>query len=374
MVKKTKAGTYKVSFRDPTKASGAKDRRTQKTFRTLAAARAFERKVRTQIKEGEYIPPTNETVKEIAAKWHKLKVDAGTYKRSSIENWRVHIEKHINPALGNLKIRQLTVEAIEEGARKWQETTSPKTANKMLTTLTAVLDLAKRYRLIKDNPARDAERLKLATADEDSGEVTPDKVYTKAEIRKIIEATEQGSRDRVFVMILALLGLRIGEALALMWPAIDLKAGDLDVRYNLADAGKGNEPLFQAPKTKSSRRSLSLPQELIHELRVWKLKCPKSERELVFTTEEGRPIDRKSASKMLDRAIKKAELEKRLTPHGLRHTFASLLLADGVPVPEVAAYLGHKDCSITLKVYAHFVREETQAMHNLAASILAGER
>ncbi len=63
-------------------------------------------------------------------------------------------------------------------------------------------------------------------------------------------------------------------------------------------------------------------------------------------------------------------LEKRLTPHGLRHTFASLLLADGIPVPEVSTYLGHKDCSVTLKIYAHFVREETHAMHNLAASIL----
>jgi len=45
-------------------------------------------------------------------------------------------------------------------------------------------------------------------------------------------------------------------------------------------------------------------------------------------------------------------------------------LADGIPVPEVSTHLGHKDCSVTLKIYAHFVREETHAMHNLAASIL----
>jgi len=173
-------------------------------------------------------------------------------------------------------------------------------------------------------------------------------------------------------MVPALLGLRIGEVLALTWPAIDLKAGKAEIVLNLADAGKGNEPLFQSPKTKSSRRALALPQELIRELKVWKLKCPTSERDLVFATEEGRPIHRKSASKILDRAIGAAKLEKRLTPHGLRHTFASLLLADGIPAPEVSAYLGHKDCGVTLKIYAHFVREETGAMHNLASSIFAG--
>ena len=234
------------------------------------------------------------------------------------------------------------------------------------------MDLAKRYKLLKENPAREAERLKLATEDEDSIEVTPDKVYNRAELKTLIDATEPGSKDRLLFMLPALLGLRIGEVLALTWPAIDLKAGKVGIVLNLADAGKGNEPLFQSPKTKSSRRTLDLPQELIRELKVWKLKCPTSERDLVFATEEGRPLQRKSASRILDRAIEKAKLEKRLTPHGLRHTFASLLLADGIPAPEVAAYLGHKDCSVTLKIYAHFVREETRSMHNLASSIFAG--
>ena len=63
---------------------------------------------------------------------------------------------------------------------------------------------------------------------------------------------------------------------------------------------------------------------------------------------------------------------KRLTPHGLRHTFASLLLADRRPVTEVAYLMGHKDSSVTLKVYAHFVRTETGAVQALAASILGG--
>jgi integrase len=113
-----------------------------------------------------------------------------------------------------------------------------------------------------------------------------------------------------------------------------------------------------------------LPQELTRELKIWKLRCPLTERELVFPTEEGKPFHRKAVSKILDAAITKAEI-KRLTPHGLRHTFASLLLADGVPVTEASHLLGHKDSYITLRVYSHFIGEETHAVHNLATSILA---
>jgi integrase len=83
----------------------------------------------------------------------------------------------------------------------------------VLTTLTAVLALAKRHKRIKDNPAKDAERLKIATENENDGEVTPDKVYSKQEIRKLIQATESGTIDRLFVMLPALTGCRVGEAL-----------------------------------------------------------------------------------------------------------------------------------------------------------------
>jgi integrase len=64
-----------------------------------------------------------------------------------------------------------------------------------------------------DNPAKEAERLKIATENEDDGDVTPDKVYTKEEIRELIKATEAGSLERLFIMLPALTGLRIGEAL-----------------------------------------------------------------------------------------------------------------------------------------------------------------
>jgi integrase len=362
-INKTDAGTYAVDFRDQFK------RRIQKTFATPREAVNFEKDALSQVARREYVKPANETVKELAEKWHQRKVDAGSYSRATLEFWKNHIEGFIVPSIGSVKVVDVDVEKVETAAATWK--LAPQTVNKVLTTLTAIFALGKRYKLIKDNPAADAERMKLATEDEDNVIVGRDEVYNKEELGKLLAATEPGSRERIALMIPCFTGVRIGEEIALSWPAIDLKGGKLNVRLSMADSDKGLEPIFKTPKSKSSRRQISLAQELVHELRVWKLKCPTSARDLVLATEEGKPMHRKAISKLLDAAIEKAEI-KRLTHHGLRHTFASLLLADGADIAEVSHLLGHKNPGITLRIYSHFVRRETKSVQNLASSILAG--
>lgn len=363
-INKTVAGTFAVDFRDQFK------KRIQRTFTRWKDADAFEKEVAAQVQKGDFVRPSAETVREVADKWFQRKVEAGTYRRSTLKGWENHVKNHIAPTLGHLKVQQIDAETIEKAAAELGTKLSPQTVNKVLTSLTAILAMAKRYKLVKDNAAEEAERLKVATDEEDNIEVTPDEVYNKPELKKLIGATEAGTRERLLVMVPSLTGLRIGEVLALSWLAIDLKERKLHVRLTLADSDKGQEPLFQPPKTKSSRRTIPLPQELCHELKVWKLRCPPSERNLIFVTEEGKPFHRKAVSKILDRAIEAAEV-KRLTPHGLRHGFASLLLAAGVSIPEVSYLLGHKDSYVTLKIYAHFVRQESRSVDNLAASIMA---
>lgn len=364
-INRTAAGTYAVDFRDQNR------KRIQRTFRTHKEARDFEKEVLAQVSTREYVAPTRTTIGEVSRQWYQRKKDAGTYRRSTLNAWRNHVENFIVPTLGQRKAHQTDIEAIEKAASEWSQRVSPAMVNKVLTTLTTVLALAKRYRMIKDNAAKEAERLKVATEAENS-EVNPDQVYSKGEIRKLINATDPGSVGRLMVMVPALTGLRIGEVLGLTWPAVDLKASKLHVRYNLADTDKGEAAILQSPKTRTSRRIISVPPELARELKVWKLKCPATEHGFVFARVDGTPFHRKAASTVLDVAIAAAGV-KRLTPHGLRHTFASLLLADGVPVTEVSHLLGHKDSYTTMKVYAHFVREETGSVETLASSILNGQ-
>ena len=93
--------------------------------------------------------------------------------------------------MGELKISQVDVEAVEKAAAAWSARASPKTANKMLTTLAAVFDLAKRWKLIRDNPANEAERLKIAVDDEDGEIVTQSGLHESR-----IEKADRSNRDR----------------------------------------------------------------------------------------------------------------------------------------------------------------------------------
>jgi integrase len=363
MVRKTKAGTFEVDFRDQ------HGRRRLKTFQTKQDAVRHEKEVLAQVANGEYIPPSNKTLREVAEEWYTNKASQA-YRRSTLQSWKNHVNRFIIPSLGEFKVHEVGVQLVEEAAAEWSRKVSPKTSNKVLTTLTAVLDMAERHGSVKRNAAEKAERLKVRTEADNAIEVEPDQVYSKSELKKLIKATE--GLARLFIMVMVFTGLRIGEVLALTWSAVDLKAGKLRVLLTLADSGKGEEPLFQPPKTRGSKRTIELPRELVHELKVWRLQCPASERDLVFATEEGKPFHRKAVSKILNGAIEKAEV-KRLTPHGLRHTFASLLLADKKPVPEVSHLLGHKDSYTTMKIYAHFVREESAATQELASSVMTAE-
>ena len=305
-INKTVAGTFVVDFRDQ------HGKRLRKTFDTLSAARDFNKQALGAVSKGEFVSPSNDTIKDIAERWHARKKDAGTYRFSTLGNWRTHIDKYIIPQLGNSKIQQVSVEAVESAAAEWARMTSVNTANKTLTTLTAVFKLAQRYGPIQGraNVAELAERLKVSNEENDDEEVRPDDVYSQEELQKLIGATAAGSLERVLVMTPALTGLRIGEVLGLTWPALDLKANKFHVRLNLVDTSKTNGGRqLRAPKSKSSRRSLDLPQELAHELKLWKLKCPRSEQELVFATIEGKPLHRKAAMQIMDAAITAAEIK-----------------------------------------------------------------
>jgi integrase len=366
-INKTVAGTFRVDFRDK------HGRRFRKTFDTLKDARAYDKQSLGDISKGDFVAPSDVTVKDIAEAWHKRKMDAAGYRPATLQNWRTHIDKYVVPSLGDLAVQRCGIEQVEGAAAQWVKMTSANTANRVLTTLGAVFKLAQRYGPLqgKANAAELAERIKISNDDEKDEQVTPECVYSQEELKKLIDTTEQGSLQRVLVMVPALAGLRIGEVLGLQWSAIDLKANKLHVRTNLVDVGKANGGReLRAPKSRSSRRTLDLPQELAKELKVWKLACPPSEQDLVFASLEGKPLHRKLASQLFDAAITAAEV-KRLTLHKLRHTFASLLLSRNVPITKVSRLLGHRDSTITLRVYAHFVEDQKNDVQDLATSILS---
>jgi integrase len=177
-------------------------------------------------------------------------------------------------------------------------------------------------------------------------------------------------------------GARVSELLALRWDHLDLETGKMRIEGSLSwvhgeERGYGKtKPLFGPPQTDSSYRTLDLAPDLVHELKAWTIRSRYSrEEDLVFSNSLGKPLHRAFLYKGLQLAIKKASRAGTPLPHvsvhGLRHSFASLMIQLGKPVSQVSQILGHKNPDLTLKVYTHWFSgaSSASAMADLAAAI-----
>jgi len=163
------------------------------------------------------------------------------------------------------------------------------------------------------------------------------------------------------VLVAVTTGLRRGELLGLRWSDLDLKAGTLTVNQALERVKGGIA--FKAPKTKTSRRQVTLPTVTIEALRQHRsaqaeerlqLGLGRDPRGLVFTRSDGEPSDGIALTKAFRRLVAAAGVTP-ITFHGLRHTHISHLLMDGVHVKVVSERAGHANINITLAVYAAYV-------------------
>lgn len=168
------------------------------------------------------------------------------------------------------------------------------------------------------------------------------------------------------------IGLRQGEALGLRWSDIDLEAGQLSVRHTLVplpvamreDGGRrGSRLVLAEPKTARSRRTIALPGVVVSALRehrrtqaaerLW-AGSRWTDKDFVFTSTLGTPLDSRNVTHELQRVLASAELP-RLRFHDLRHTAATLLLAQGVHPRVVMETLGHSTFAMTMNVYSHVI-------------------
>lgn len=157
------------------------------------------------------------------------------------------------------------------------------------------------------------------------------------------------------------LGLRQGELLGLRWEDIDSDTGNLSVRQTLQR--QPGEARFGAPKTERSRRTLALPAITAAALRSHRVRQVQDrllagsrwrEHGLVFATRIGTPLDPSDVTHSFQRVLARLGLP-RLRFHDARHTFASLLLADGAHPRVVMEILGHSQIGLTMNTYSHVI-------------------
>lgn len=176
--------------------------------------------------------------------------------------------------------------------------------------------------------------------------------------------TARAHRLYALWLLLVSTGLRRGEALGLTWADVDLTNRQLRVRRNVQRIRR--ELIFGTPKTTRSIRTVPLPRHLVRALiqhreqqererkvagKKWQ-PAPGQPDGLIFTTVTGRVTDPRSLNRMLTILCRDANV-RRVRVHDLRHTCASLLLAQGVDARTIMETLGHSTITMTLDTYAH---------------------
>jgi integrase len=254
------------------------------------------------------------------------------------------------PALSQARAKQ----------RAMQKKPGIRTINKCLTLLSMIFNYACRHRWIDFNPAEHVEKLRAPTAIE--VDVLDSNVLSPEEVGRLIESAEVarrardgaliGNNYRLLIKVAVFSGMRSGELRGLQWGDIDWHSRHIFVRRSW------KEGEFRQPKTQASVRRIELPESIVHELREWRLACPKGEHDLVFPNLVGKPLSNENLLRRgLYPALRRAGL-RRIRFHDLRHTFASLLIANGEDVVRVSRLLGHASPTITLKVYSHMLPKE----------------
>ncbi|MER7439828.1 tyrosine-type recombinase/integrase [Micromonospora avicenniae] len=242
----------------------------------------------------------------------------------------------------------------------------------MHASLRRALNVAVRWQLIHTNPAALVEPPSLPHA-----EVRP---YSLGEARRFLKAVE-GLRLEARWLIGIALGLRQGEVLGLRWEDVDLTAGTLRVRGQLQRDPDTGGLVFVETKTARSRRTLPLPPTVLAALRRHQANqaAERFEAErwadpsLVFATTVGTPVHPRNDYRSFREIIRQAGL-RQVRLHDLRHTAASVLLAQGVPARVVMEILGHSQISVTLNIYAHVAPEiAREAASRMEGALWSGE-
>lgn len=328
-----------------------------------------------EVEKGTYLDAGKITFEEFIYKW------LNDYAEKQLEPKTIHRYKEILttrviPAIGHLKLNKIQPTHLiafynnlaEDGIRLdgKQGTLSSRTILHHHRLISSILTEAVQWQLILDNPCK---RVKAPRT-----EKTEARHYNEEQTETMITLLEsEPIKYRTMITLVIFTGIRLGELVGLTWENIDFDQSCLHVRQaSQYLPGKGS--FDKSTKTQSSQRVISLPQTVLNQLRQYKnwqnderLKLGEcwQDNDRIFTQENGKPIFHTTPSSWFKKFIRKHNLPE-ITFHQLRHTNATLLIAQGVDVRTISGRLGHARTSTTTDIYAHALkRPEKEAAEKL---------
>ena len=243
----------------------------------------------------------------------------------TIRNYAFFVEKFLN------KTKKPVEELNEEDVKAYlAELFDTKSKN------TIMLALASLKFFYQEILKKDFAQIKIPKKEKKLPEV-----LTKEEVKRLIESTDN-EKTRLIVSMLYSSGLRVSEL-------VNLKVNDLnlDERIGWVRKGKG-----------SKDRIFTISESLATNLKEF-LK----EKNNIYVFSKDKPLTTRNIQKIIASLRAKADINKKITPHTLRHSFATHLLENGVDIRKIQFLLGHSSLNTT-QIYAHVSQEEIKKIKN----------
>lgn len=333
-----------------------------------------------------FVPPNVQRIEEREAmqkgdilftdfllKW--LRVAKSTVKLTTYASYEMMATRIIIPYFEtlNIKLKELTTEDIQEFYSTQLERVSANTVIHYHAVIHRALKYAVKIKTIQSNPAVNVERPRK--------EKFIGSFYDKKEINTLFDII-QGHPLEVAIKLAAFYGLRREEIIGLKWTAIDFENNTLTIQHTVTECnldGKHIEVASDTAKTDSSLRTMPLvtnframllakKEKQEHYRKICGRSYCKEYLDYIFVNEMGERWKPRYLSDGFKRILEQNGL-RRIRFHDLRHTCASLLLANNVPMKKIQEWLGHSEFSTTANIYAHL---DYQSKISSAEAMLTG--
>jgi integrase len=290
-------------------------------------------------------------VADLAASWWE-EIEASDRSPSTLDAYRGSLDRYVLPGLGQLRVRELRPSAVDRFLRS-VATTSASSAKMARTVVSGICSYAVRNDLLEHNPTRDLTPVTRQRKKPVATLTLPQLRDLRAALAADRFAVEHDLVD--LISLLMATGLRIGEAIAITWDALDLDAGTVEVRATVIRVAGQGLVLKPKPKTKAGWRTLLLPTWCVLMLHTRDPAAHEpgggaSGSGMVFPSPKGHLRDPKNTNRDLRRVYDTAGLPQ-ITSHTFRRSVATAMDHAGLTARMAADQLGHQKISMTTDTY-----------------------
>ncbi|GAK30390.1 putative phage integrase [Weissella oryzae SG25] len=282
-------------------------------------------------------------------------------KESTQANWYAVQKYIVDKYFSSLYLDQITRNIYQRFLNDYSKTHARNTVKKRNQIVKMVIGQAFHDGLIKTDPTYN---VRISGSD---GKSSDEKFLEADEYQRLIDYIRSSEKlitwhTSFFVYLIALSGLRAGEALALTTDDIDVESQTLSVTKTKQRSGEN-----ATPKTKNSIRDIKLPKAFFDDYQKYILNHNFNDKKELFDGRKFATIN----NKWLHRIEEELNFKNLVSIHGLRHSHASYLIANGIDINYISKRLGHADTTITLRVYAHLLQVKQVSEESKTLDILS---